>query len=173
MELTVAAAADFPEIVALVNSAYRGEAALQGWTTEAGYIGGQRTDVPTISEDLAAAPDARLLIHRCERGPVVACVWLEPASESAWLLGMLTVRPDLQAAGLGRRLLAAAETYAKTHGASRIRMTVINVRDTLIAWYRRRGYELTGQTKSFPYGDARFGEPTRDDLEFMVMEKPL
>lgn len=173
MELTVAAAADLPEIVALVNSAYRGEAALQGWTTEAGYIGGQRTDVATLSEDLAAAPDARLLIHRCERGAVVACVWLEPASEGAWLLGMLTVRPDLQAAGLGRRLLASAETYAKTHGASRIRMTVINVRDTLIAWYRRRGYELTGQTKSFPYGDARFGEPTRDDLEFMVMERPL
>mgnify|MGYP001627496857 CR=1 FL=1 len=173
MELTIAAPADLPEIVALVNSAYRGEAALQGWTTEAGYIGGQRTDIIALSEDLAAAPEARLLIHRLGSGALVACVWLEPASESAWLLGMLTVRPDLQASGLGRRLLGAAETYAKAGGASRIRMTVISVRDTLIAWYRRRGYELTGETKPFPYGDTRFGEPTREDLEFLVMEKPL
>ena len=54
-----------------------------------------------------------------------------------------------------------------------IEMTVINIRATLIAWYERRGYRLTGETRPFPYGDDRFGTPTRPDLAFVVLEKPL
>jgi ribosomal protein S18 acetylase RimI-like enzyme len=86
---------------------------------------------------------------------------------------MLTVRPDLQARQLGRRLLAEAEAYAASRGAQRMRMSVITVRETLIAWYERRGYVRTGETLPFPYGDARFGVPLRDDLFFDVLEKPL
>lgn len=50
-------------------------------------------------------------------------------------------------------------------------MTVVNVRDTLIAWYVRRGYRLTGEREPFPYGDNRFGTPLRQDLHFEVLEK--
>ena len=46
-------------------------------------------------------------------------------------------------------------------------------RDTLIAWYERRGYALTGETKPFPYDDPLFGLPQRPDLEFVVLEKRL
>ena len=59
------------------------------------------------------------------------------------------------------------------HGAKRMRMTVIQIRDSLSAWYERRGYVRTGETKPFPYGDARFGVPLRDDLHFEVFEKRL
>jgi hypothetical protein len=52
-------------------------------------------------------------------------------------------------------------------------MTVVNVRDKLIAWYELRGYTLTGETKPFPYHDTRFGKPLRDDLHFVVLEKHL
>jgi hypothetical protein len=52
-------------------------------------------------------------------------------------------------------------------------MTVINVRGTLSAWYERRGYVRTGETKPFPYGDERFGLPQREDLHFEVFEKEL
>jgi hypothetical protein len=52
-------------------------------------------------------------------------------------------------------------------------MTVVNLRDTLIAWYERRGYAPTGETEPFPYGDARFGAPRRDDLAFVVLRKRL
>jgi len=52
-------------------------------------------------------------------------------------------------------------------------MTVVSVRESLIAWYLRRGYRLTGQTEPFPYDDHRFGTPLRDDLEFVVLEKDL
>ena len=86
---------------------------------------------------------------------------------------MLTVRPDLQAHHLGRRILAEAEAIAAQSGARRLRMTVINIRDSLIAWYGRRGYVATLERKPFPYGDNRFGRPLRDDLCFVVLEKVL
>jgi hypothetical protein len=69
--------------------------------------------------------------------------------------------------------LKAAEGFAKERSAHRIRMTVVHVRKTLIAWYERRGYALTGETKPFPYGDERFGRPLRDDLHFVVLEKDI
>ncbi len=82
---------------------------------------------------------------------------------------MLTIRPDLQDRQLGRALLAHGETYAQGLGAKRVRMTVVHLRDTLIAWYQRRGYALTGETEPFLVGE-RFGRPQRE-LSFVVLEK--
>ncbi len=174
MHLFPAAPSDLPAIADLVNSAYRGDSSRQGWTTEADYLGGQRTDAQTLTHDLAANPKAMLLTLRDEAaGPLLGCAWLEPATDGAWYLGMLTVRPDLQDRKLGRTMLEAAENHAKELGASRITMTVVQVRDTLIAWYERRGYVSTGETRPFPYDDQRFGEPMRDDLAFIVLEKAI
>lgn len=91
----------------------------------------------------------------------------------SWYLGSLTVSPELGNAGYGTKLLSAAEEYAAAHGARTIEMTVVHVRDTLIAWYQRRGYALTRETRPFPYGDTRFGTPTREDLRFLVLAKSL
>lgn len=174
MHFSPADPSELPAIAALVNSAYRGESSRQGWTTEADYLGGQRTDAGTLAKDLAANPQAVVMTLRDEAGgPLLGCVWLEPADAGAWYLGMLTVRPDLQDRQLGRTMLAAAEGHARGQGAQRVRMTVIQIRDTLIAWYERRGYARTGETRPFPYADLRFGRPARDDLEFIVMEKAL
>lgn len=174
MQFAPADAAELPAIAELVNSAYRGESSRQGWTTEADYLGGQRTDAQTLAEDLAADPQAVIMTLRDEPGgPLLGCVWLEPAEDGAWYLGMLSVRPDLQDRRLGRTMLEAAEALVRERGASRVRMTVIQIRDTLIAWYERRGYVRTGETRPFPYKDLRFGQPARDDLEFIVLEKAL
>ncbi|MES2723913.1 MAG: GNAT family N-acetyltransferase [Pseudomonadota bacterium] len=174
MPLYPATTADLPAIVDLVNSAYRGETSRQGWTTEADYLEGQRTDLATLTRDLADTPGAALFAWRDDPDtPLLGTVWLEPAETGVWYLGMLTVRPDLQARRLGRTLLHAAEAVAERKGARRIRMTVVNIRDTLIAWYARRGYDPTGETRPFPYGDDRFGVPLRDDLAFVVLEKVL
>ena len=105
---------------------------------------------------------------------MLGTVWLEPVGDDqTWYLGMLTVRPDLQAKGTGRTLLAAAEAAAAELGARRIRMTVVAIRDSLIAWYQRRGYALTGETRPWPYEDERYGQPRRGDLSFVVLEKAL
>ena len=163
---------DYAAIVDLANLAFRGVGPSASWNSEADFIEGQRLTESLLREDLAAKPDAVLLTYRDDaHGELLGTVWLEPKKDGVWYLGLLTVRPDLQKRQMGRALLNAAEGFANQHGASRIRMSVVNVRATLIAWYERRGYSLTGETAPFPYGDERFGRPLRDDLHFVLLEK--
>jgi len=169
--LRPAVAGDLPAVEALMNRAYRGESAAGGWSHEAELLGGQRTSAAMLADDLAR-PGSRLLLWEPD-GRLTGCVFLEDQGGHRWYLGGLTVDPDAQAGGAGRRILAAAETVARAGGGTTIRMTVIQLRDTLIAWYGRRGYRPTGETAPFPYGDTRFGVPLRDDLHFIVLEKAL
>jgi predicted N-acetyltransferase YhbS len=172
IQLEQATEADLPDIVALTNWAYRGTGPQSSWTVES-YLEGERTTEAALAADLAAKPAAQLLVWRDEAGELLGHVWLEPVADDAWYLGLLSVRPDRQDEKLGRSLLTAAEDFARARGVRRMCMRVINVRDTLIAWYERRGYALTGETEPFPYGDNRFGRPLRDDLCFVVLERGL
>jgi ribosomal protein S18 acetylase RimI-like enzyme len=172
--VTIAADEEIEAVVGLVNSAYRGESSRLGWTTEADFLGGQRTDAETLRAELAAKPGAVMLVLRdAERGPMLGCVRLEPVDDATWYLGMLTIDPRLQDRKLGRSLLELAERFVAARGARRMRMTVIGIRTELLAWYERRGYARTGATVEFPYGDARFGEPRGEDLTLLVFEKAL
>jgi len=174
MLLYRAVEADYAAIVDLANSAYRGSGSTESWNIETGIIDGQRLNESLLREDLAAKPGAQLLVYRDDPdGALLGTVLLEEQKEGVWYLGLLTIRPALQNRQLGRGLLAAAEDFAKERGGRRIRMTVVNVRDALIAWYQRRGYRSTGETEPFPYGDERFGRPLRGDLHFVVLEKDI
>jgi ribosomal protein S18 acetylase RimI-like enzyme len=169
MTLRPATIADAPAVVALVNSAYRGESSRAGWTTEADLLDGQRVDVEGLTSTIATAGNI-VLVCKDDEG-LVGCVHLRQDIDTCHL-GMLTIRPAAQGAGLGRQLLAAAERWAIDRWSSRaIEMTVIAQRATLIAWYERRGYRRTGERRPFPYGDPRFGLPRRDDLVFEVLRK--
>lgn len=171
IQLRPAVEAEYPDIIALTNSAFREPAGQAAWKVET-LVGGRRITESLLREDLAA-PGAQLLIWRDADGGHMGHVRLDAGPDGAWYLAMLTVRPDRQDGGLGRALLAAAEEYARARGGLRMRMTVVHQRPELIAWYQRRGYALTGETEPFPYGDDRFGAPTRDDLYFDVLEKAL
>ncbi|WP_408907171.1 GNAT family N-acetyltransferase [Streptomyces cavernicola] len=163
--------ADVDALVALIESAYRGDSSRTGWTTEADILHGQRTD-PEGVRAVIAGPDSRLLVVERDGEPV-ACCQLEHRGESAYF-GMFAVSPALQGAGLGKVIIAEAERTARAQwGARQMQMTVISVREDLIAWYERRGYRRTGEMTPFPYGDERFGIPQRDDLQFELLVKPL
>lgn len=163
--------ADIPAVVALVESAYRGESGRRGWTTESDLLDGQRTD----AADVGAAIDrygSHILVLE-EDGRLLASCHLERRGEAAYF-GMFAVDPAHQTAGLGKRLLAEAERLAREAWHCRaMEMTVIVQRAELIAWYQRRGYRRTGSFQPFPYGDERFGVPRRDDLRFEVLRKSL
>ncbi|HVI26183.1 MAG TPA: GNAT family N-acetyltransferase [Xanthomonadaceae bacterium] len=168
--------ADIPAIVALVESAYRGDASRAGWTTEADLLDGRRTGADDVGECIRRPHSAVLLAEREEGGDareLLACAHIA-IEDGAGYFGMFSVRPALQGGGIGKALLAEAERLAREEWRLRVmRMTVIDLRDELIAFYERRGYRRTGITRPFPYGDERFGLPKRPDLRFEVLEKPL
>ena len=171
LSFRAATPADVDAVVALVESAYRGHASRAGWTTEADLLDGRRTNADDVLGHIRRPRSQVLLAFRGDA--LVACAHVA-VEDGAGYFGMFSVLPTLQRSGLGRDVLAEAERIAREdYGVALMRMTVIDVRDELIAWYERRGYRRTGLKKPFPYGDERFGIPLRPDLRFEVLEKPL
>ncbi|HET8552162.1 MAG TPA: GNAT family N-acetyltransferase [Gammaproteobacteria bacterium] len=163
--------ADVAAIHRLVESAYRGEASRVGWTTEADFLDGQRIDCEGIL-DAIDKPESYVLLAETDGVPV-ACAHIERRGDACYF-GMFAVRPEMQGAGLGKALLTEAECRAQALWQSQaMRMTVIDLREDLIAWYVRRGYRRTGEHAPFPYGQERFGIPRRDDLRFEWLVKDL
>jgi len=171
IEATVSPAktSDVKELVKLINSAYRGEASAKGWTTEAHLLlGSSRTDENLVNE-LLRKPGTTILKYE-EEGKILGCVCLEKQGSKLYL-GMLSVSPEKQAAGIGKKLLSSAEAHAKSLGCTSITMNVISVRTELIAWYERHGYSKTGNSKAFPVNE-RYGVPT-EELILIDLEKRL
>ncbi|MBK9034896.1 MAG: GNAT family N-acetyltransferase [Myxococcales bacterium] len=162
---------DVDALVALVESAYRGDASRAGWTTEADLLGGRRTDATDLRACLER-PHSRVLVADDDAG-LIACAHVM-VDDGAGYFGMFAVAPGRQGGGLGGAVLAEAERLVRDDWhLPTMRMTVIDVRAELIAYYQRRGYVRTGVHRPFPYGDERFGEPKRPDLRFEVLEKQL
>ncbi len=171
LNFRAAGSADVEALVALVTSAYRGEASRIGWTTEADVLEGNRIDPGLLRLDIEH-PRSCVLVAERSAG-MVACAHVAD-EDGAGYFGMFAVRPGLQGGGIGHVVLAEAERIAREDWQLPVmRMAVIDLRSELIAWYERRGYRRTGVHKPFPYGDERFGIPKRDDLRFEVLEKPL
>lgn len=163
---TIAAAtsADAPALKALLEAAYRGDSARRGWNHEADILDDERI-APGEIEALLADPAVTILTAR-DGDMLTGCVAVTVKGTALAYLGMLCVAPDLQSGGAGRRLLDAAEDHARSLGIATMEMTVIDSRDALIAWYVRRGYVRTGETRPFP---VRRDPP----ITFVVLEKPL
>ena len=157
-------------LVRLVNSAYRGDSSRAGWTTEADFLDGQRTDEQEIRRLITTEHSMILLC--LQDAEIIGSVHLRKAEDAAYL-GMLVIRPDLQSQGLGKHLMQAAETVVQQEwSVPKIEMTVITFRAELLAFYERRGYRRTGIIKPFP-NDVRFGIPRIEGLQFEVLEKEL
>ncbi|MGQ0479856.1 MAG: GNAT family N-acetyltransferase [Pseudonocardia sp.] len=164
--------ADLPALLTLIQSAYRGEASREGWTHEADLLDGGRADLGML-EDALTDPTTTLLVLEDPGGGLLACCALSDRGGGVTEFGTFAVRPVAQGAGTGSVLLAEAVDRARAAGATRMELAVIALRTELIAWYRRRGFEPTGRTRPFPYGDERYGLPRRDDLVFAVLARPL
>lgn len=189
LSIRPATAADTQPLLALVRSAYRGEASLEGWTTEAGYLADERIDEAGLLAKIhdphgvvlmafgRPSPAAAAAAATAPREELLACceiLRLPEPSKTAYF-GLFAVSPKLQNGGIGRQVLGEAERYARaTFGADKMEMQVVWLRDELIAWYVRRGYRvLEGETRPFPYEHLVNGKALRDDLYFIVLEKDL
>lgn len=157
------------EISDLVNSAYRGEESKIGWTTEAHFLGGQRTDHDQIRE-MISSDDSEIQLAFLQNN-LIGCFYIRKDPDSLYF-GMLTVRPSLQGKGHGKKLLEEIQQKAIEWNYKKIVMTVISLRHELISFYQRKGFYWTGETRPFPSHDPRFGIP-KTELIFHVFEKNL
>ncbi|MCX7100250.1 MAG: GNAT family N-acetyltransferase [Methylobacter sp.] len=161
---------DANQIADLVNSAYRGESSRQGWTTEADFLDGSRTDPEEIIQ-LISSKDSIILVCKAET-ELVGSVYLQNQADQV-CLGMLAVKPILQNQGIGKQLMAAAELVSQqTWHAGKMVMEVIPYRHELIDYYERRGYKRTGVRKAFPV-NPKFWMPMVKDLCLEILEKKL
>ena len=159
---------DIPQLVTLINSAYRGEESKKGWTTEANLLEGERVNGEGLEKTINQ-PNAVILKCVNDAAEIIGSVYLKK-NDNKMYLGMLTVSPTLQAGGIGKKILQASEEYAAEQKCNAVEMTVISVRHELIAWYQRHGYHDTGKRTPFPEDPL---STKTQPLEFIVMEKSL
>ena len=172
IEFTQADLSHLSNLVALVNSAYRGDSSKAGWTTEADFLDGQRIDAEMLKELIEKPESVVLICQDAETDKILGCVHLEKHNNSCHL-GMLTVDPNTQGQGLGSELLKEAEAFAQFWDCDGIKIHVITLRQELIAWYERHGFKATGELVAFPYGQEKYGIPKRPDLQLQVMLKRI
>lgn len=167
--ITKATLQDIPALTILINSAYRGETSKKGWTTEANLLEGKRTDEEEMTEIFLDSKNT--ILKFTDNNIIIGSVLLVEKGHQLYL-GMLTVSPELQNSGIGKKLLAEAENHAKTLGLSSIIMTVISVREELVAWYKRHGYVDTGDREPFPESEIHV-TISEKPLEFIYLEKKI
>jgi ribosomal protein S18 acetylase RimI-like enzyme len=170
MTITKATLVHIPQIVHLLNIAYRGEQSTKGWTTEAHLIAGDvRTDNSSV-EKVFQQTGSVILICVEDDGTVTGTVNLQQHGAKIYL-GMFAVSPDCQGKGIGKQLLQAAENHTRNVSCVAIYMYVISLRSDLINWYIRHGYSDTGERK--PFSEDGLTGRHLQPLEFAVLEKAV
>lgn len=167
LSFRTATLADAPKLVELLNHAYRPSQALpQAWTHESDIIEGERINLSQMQNTIRQESSVLLLAEQDEK--IIGCVHIENQTDYAYI-GMLTVDPNIQSQGLGKTILSYAEDYAlKIWNIRTFKMSVVETRDTLIAFYVRRGYKQTGTYMEYPM-EANVGIPKSDiRLEYLV-----
>jgi ribosomal protein S18 acetylase RimI-like enzyme len=168
-QIKIATEVDLPQIVVLLNNAYRGNQSRAGWTTEADLIQGDvRTTLQHV-QDVFLLPDSVFFTIQ-QDAKLLGCVNLQVKQGKVYL-GMFAVEPTTQGAGLGKALLLAAEEWAGYQKIAAIYMTVISVRTELIQWYMRHGYVDTQER--IPFEEDGYSGTHVTKLSFAVLEKQL
>jgi GNAT superfamily N-acetyltransferase len=153
MSIRVAEVSEAEGIVTLINAAFR---------IEKFFVDGDRI---TLGQVLSLFPKGEFLVADGDDAPA-GCVYLEQRGERAYF-GLLSIDPARQRSGLGSRLVAAAEQWARERGCRFMDLRIVNLREELPAFYCRLGYVEDG-TDSFP-ADT----PTKLPCHFVNMSKAL
>ncbi|MGC2301643.1 MAG: GNAT family N-acetyltransferase [Acidobacteriaceae bacterium] len=155
MNIRFAEESDLPALMALINNAFK---------VEAFFIVRDRL-IP--EETLQYFQKGRFLLAE-ENSALTGVVYVELRGDRSYL-GLLSVNPSLQKSGVGRRLMAAAEEFAREMGSHHMDLTVVNLRTELPPFYRRLGYTENGTEPIRAEMVPRVTQP----CHFIRMTKPL
>jgi len=145
---------DAEAITAVINAAFR--------HAEAFLIDRDRIDLETVRSLLQAGK----FLVAYDGGILAGCVYVELRGERSYL-GLLSVDPQRQKAGLGSALMDYAEDYCARAGCHFMDLRIVNVRRELPTFYRRRGYVETGTAPFTP------GLNQKVPCHFVEMSKAL
>ncbi|OOR87747.1 hypothetical protein B0181_09840 [Moraxella caviae] len=179
VRLRVATPDDAKELVKLLDCCYRTDA---GWTNEAALIGGIRTTEDEIIQTINKEGSYLFVFDNPTNDGdfnLLACIGVQFTNmhgKNIAYIGTFAVSPKLQGKGIGNTLLSAVETFATRHAESRaldgFAMSILSHRPELLAYYQRRGYQMTDHAMPFP-DDGKNGKPKRDDLTLNWLFKGL
>ena len=155
MNFRCAEESDLTALTALINQAFK---------VEAFFIVRDRL---TLEEALAYFQKGRFLVAE-ENGALAGVVYVELRGDRSYF-GLPSVDPSLQKSGLGRRLIAASEEFAREMGSHHMDITVVNLRTELPPFYRKLGYVENDTEPVRPDMIPRLLEPAH----FIKMTKPL
>jgi GNAT superfamily N-acetyltransferase len=153
-DIRSATLADAESVAGLINAAF---------VVERVAFEGDRIDVPGVRELMAKGT---FLLAENGAEPL-GCAYVEKREERSYL-GLLAVAPGRQGTGLGRRLVATAEQYARQAGCAAMDLRIISPREkVLVPFYARLGY--TG------HGTASLDSaiPAKVPCHYVLMSKPL
>ncbi|HUQ19458.1 MAG TPA: GNAT family N-acetyltransferase [Gemmatimonadaceae bacterium] len=131
--------ADIPELVRVINAAYR---------VEDFFIDGDRTDADDIRERMAD-PSMRIIVVDRDNSPSLAGCVLIDVHDNRGHFAMLSVDPLLQGRGVARILLNAVEEYCRSLGCKALDLEIVDLREELPAFYERLGFKAVS-TAPFP-----------------------
>jgi predicted N-acetyltransferase YhbS len=156
MNIRLASEADFDAVMQLINAAF---------VVERFFKAEDRVNAPMLQEYFRKG--IFLVSEGEDEGGLSGCVFVERKGQRAYL-GLLSVDPSRQKSGIGRRLTAAAEEFARESGAHFMDITVVNLRTELPPLYEKLGYRVTGTA---PFPDAQM--PITQPCHFICMSKEL
>ena len=137
MQVRLAAVSEAPALASLINAAFR---------VEKFFIERDRIDLPQVESFFRTGS---FLV--ADDGGLAACVYVEQRGPRGYF-GLLSVDPDRQKTGIGRRLVSAAEEHCRNMGCGVMDLQLVNLRTELPAFYRRLGYLETQEPRPFPPG---------------------
>jgi ribosomal protein S18 acetylase RimI-like enzyme len=151
IRIRAATAADVPAIVDTVDRAYR------HYIVRIGKPPGPMLDdyAARVSEDA---------VWVLQDGPAIAGILVLLSAPEYLLLDNIAIAPERQGRGLGRRLLAFAESEASRRGYREIRLYTHQTMIENRRLYASIGYEETGRGSEAGYDRVFMRKPLRNPL---------
>jgi ribosomal protein S18 acetylase RimI-like enzyme len=131
--------ADIPELVRVINAAYR---------VEDFFIDGDRTNPQDILERMSDPAMKIIVVDRDGSGSLAGCVLVDVHGARGHF-AMLSVDPPLQGKGIARILLNSVEDHCRSEGCDALDLEIVDLREELPAFYEALGFRPVS-TAPFP-----------------------